>query len=89
MSRLLQQPSTARPLGALGLALAGLMLMGFHQVVNGALERAQQQREQGELMAESDAACSTLRDEAQRELCRSRAEQRLAMQEAGSLATSP
>ena len=77
MKALLHPSAVARPLGLLGLALSGLMLLGFHQVVNGAMQRAEWQRAHGDVLAEQEAACAGL-DEARRALCVLRAEQALA-----------
>lgn len=69
MDTLLRQPATTRPLGMLGLALSGLLLMGFHQVVSEALQRAESQRALQQQMALAEAPCLSLADAAQRQLC--------------------
>ena len=63
------QPLAARPLGALGLALSGLLLMGFHQVVSGALQQAESQRALRLQRAQAERPCQRLADAPQRELC--------------------
>lgn len=70
-------PAT-RPLGALGLAVAGGLLLGFHQVVEGALQRAQQQQALHARLSAHTQVCGTLHDPARQALCELRAEQRLA-----------
>ncbi len=77
MSTLLAQPAAARPLGALGLALAGLLLMGFHQVVEGALQQAEQQHARLHALTQYSATCASEGDVARRELCVLRAQRRL------------
>jgi hypothetical protein len=66
---LLLQPATARPLGLLGLAVSGLLLMGFHEVVSGGLHQAESQRALREQIAQAEAPCLGLADAAQRQLC--------------------
>jgi hypothetical protein len=61
--------SAARPLGVLGLALSGLLLMGFHSVVSGALQQAESQRALSRQLADAEAPCLSLSDSAQRQLC--------------------
>jgi hypothetical protein len=67
-------PHAARSLGTIGLALSGLLLMGFHQVVNGALQHAQAQRAQASQLAQVESACRSLADAPQRALCMLRLE---------------
>jgi hypothetical protein len=69
MNALLQHPATTRPLGMLGLALSGLLLMGFHQVVSSALQQAESQRALRQQMALAEAHCLGVADAAQRQLC--------------------
>lgn len=72
MHALLQQTATSRPhglIGLLGLALATLLLLGFHQVVSGALQRAESQRVARQALAQAEAPCLGLADAPQRQLC--------------------
>jgi hypothetical protein len=59
----------SRPLGVIGLALSGLLLMGFHQVVSGALQHAESQRAARVQWAQAEAPCLSLADAPQRQLC--------------------
>jgi hypothetical protein len=56
-------------LEVLGLALSGLLLLGFHQVVSGALQQADSQRALRQQLAQAEAPCLTLADAPQRQLC--------------------
>jgi len=72
MNDLLQQPATSRPLGLLGLALAGLMLMGFHEVVSGSVHQAAMQRAEVLRLQHAAQTCRAELDAARRQLCISR-----------------
>jgi hypothetical protein len=69
MLALLQRPATSRPLAIIALALATLLLLGFHQVVSGALRQAESQRAARHQLAEAEAPCLGLADAPQRQLC--------------------
>lgn len=69
MPALLHQPAASRPLGVIGLALATLLLLGFHQVVSGARQQAESQRAARQELAQAEAPCLSLADAPQRQLC--------------------
>lgn len=62
-------PEHARSLGALGLAVAGLLLVGFHSVVSGALQQAAHQRAEVDRLHATSAICDDIPTLPERELC--------------------